>query len=154
MEYKMKIESSSRMSIDHSKEQTSPNLENQIRQVDAHNGGLMQTLANERRSRRSYSMVSSLDKLTNKLKSTLADHKQTVEKDRHKQNANVTNVKPTADQYIPHGGYVKEKRFIEENTKEVLIIARDGCYTYQSRGENQLIISKLNDVREILDTGL
>lgn len=49
---------------------------------------------------------------------------------------------------------VNEKKFVEENTREVLIITREGCYTYQSHNENQLIISKLNDVREILDSGL
>ena len=55
--------------MESSKNCVSPQLENQIRSNDIYNGGLV----NKRRSRRSYSMVSSLDKLTNKLKNNLLD---------------------------------------------------------------------------------
>ncbi|CDW76882.1 myb-like dna-binding domain containing protein [Stylonychia lemnae] len=57
------------------------------------------------------------------------------------------------EQTFNEQGKIREKKFIEENTREVLIVTRDGCYTYQSHNENQLIISKLNDVRDILDFG-
>jgi len=83
--------------------------------------------------------ISSLDKLNNKLRSNLVG-----EENRGAASSNESK----------HEYQVPQKRFIEEVTKEVLIVARDGCYTYEQKGENQVIISKLNDVREILDTGL
>ena len=44
------------------------------------------------------------------------------------------------------------KTFIEEKTREVLIVAQDGCYTYKSEigGDTKLV--KLNEVREILSS--
>lgn len=64
--------------------------------------------------------ISSLDKLTNKLRNNLTgdDHKG------------------ASSNESKHEYQVPQKRFIEEITKEVLIVARDGCYTFEQKGEN------------------
>ena len=68
-------------------------------------------------------MVSSLDKLTNKL--------SLMDVDRKKE----TNILPkkdaSSDQVMTEVGKVSQKIFKEERTKEILIVNRDGCYTYQ-----------------------
>lgn len=42
------------------------------------------------------------------------------------------------------------KQFVEEKTKEVLIVATDGCYTYKQDPTGSSLLCKLNDVRDIL----
>ena len=81
------------LSLEHSKERTSPVIESQIRDADPANGGVL-TSGNPRRSRRSYSMVSSLDKLTRKLKNNLLDIERNNRKDSSTMNSfNLTNIK-------------------------------------------------------------
>lgn len=44
------------------------------------------------------------------------------------------------------------KTFFEDRTKEYLIVAADGCYTYKTDINGQTQLAKLDDVREILTT--
>lgn len=68
-------------------------------------------------------MVSSLDKLTNKLKTGNLN-----EQDHAQEKADMY--------YLNKDAYPSQKKFVEENSKEILIVARDGCYTYQTFGES------------------
>lgn len=110
--YRSRMEESSRMSIEQSKERTSPNIDVNMNATDRGSQSM-------NRPRRSLS-ISSLDKLTNKLRNNLASG----EGNRAESNE--------SRKY----GKVHQKRFIEESTKEVLVVARDGCYTYEQKGEN------------------
>ena len=60
------------------------------------------------RNRRSYSLVTSLERLQQKLKQTQEEKKEE------------RGQSPL---------FIKQKRFIGEITKEVLIVTEDGCYT-------------------------
>ena len=60
------------MSIDNSKPDTSPPLEEQNRRELARHDDILQAISSVRRTRRSYSMVSSLEKL-NRVKNNLLD---------------------------------------------------------------------------------
>eukprot|EP00347_Sterkiella_histriomuscorum_P005821 403355142 len=120
------IVTSGKMSLD----QVSPNLDSGANQgSDPRTSGQMQ-----KRPSRSNSMVASLEKLTSKLMNR--------------------NQNSTEGSDMKIDSRINQKKFVEESTREILIVTRDGCYTYQTHNENQLIVSKLKDVREILDSGL
>ena len=42
------------------------------------------------------------------------------------------------------------KTFVEDKTKEVLIVAGDGCYAFVTDVNGQTALRKLNDARDIL----
>jgi hypothetical protein len=44
------------------------------------------------------------------------------------------------------------KTFVEDKTKEVLIVADDGCYAFVTDVSGQTALRKLNDARDILGT--
>lgn len=86
-------------------------------------------------------MVSSLDKLNNKLSLMDLDKKKEVK--------NTDQPSKAQQQQL----VISQKVFKEEKTNEILIVNKDGCYTYQPSANGELIVLKLNDVKEILDTG-
>lgn len=48
--------------------------------------------------------------------------------------------------------FIKQKRFIGEVTKEVLIVTEDGCYTSKTDQTTGVIfMQKLGDIREVLE---
>ena len=102
------------MNLDLSKDKTSPTNIDQL--------GVL-SLQHPRRTRRSYSMVSSLDKLTNKL--------SLMDVDKKKDSKVLPSKDVSSDQAMKDANKVSQKVFMEEKTKEILIVNRDGCYTYQ-----------------------
>lgn len=155
---------SGKMSVEMSRDKTSPNLDLAVRQgglvaqvsqrLGAHNTSFNQ-LQKLGRVRRSYSMVASLDKLTSKLKSnTLLD----LAGGDKKQGVGETMVDTTPEN---KSNYVRpptnsrqsiQKRFVAEVTQEVLIVSDEGCYisrTDQTTGVT--FLHKLNDIKEVLE---
>lgn len=111
------------------------------------------------RVRRSYSMVSSLEKLTHKLRSVEQERGQNRQEEgggmeEVKQSPNVNRVRREAAE----GGStsqrpIMQKRFIGEVTKEVLIVTEDGCYTSRTdQMTGVMYLHKLNDIREVLES--
>lgn len=85
--------------------------------------------------------ISSLDKLTQKIRETqrgLAPVKDEEKRETKKQEINKPSI---------------QKRFIGEVTQEVLIVTEDGCYTSRTDQMTGVIYQhKLNDIREVLST--
>jgi len=86
-------------------------------------------------------MVSSLDKLTKKLKNNLLDIERSASKDDRVKNPNgqditTLNIAPIRKQDDGQGQPKQAvyqqtmKTFVEQQTKEYLLVATDGCFSY------------------------
>ena len=78
-------------------------------------------------------MVSSLDKLTKKLKNNLLDYERNNKVNSEiSNNLNITKVNTNKANQEMNVQTISSKRFIGELTKEVLIVAPDGCYAQKN----------------------
>lgn len=94
-------------------------------------------------------MVSSLDKLTQKLKNNLLDVERKAKINQGtNNNLNITRVNSTEKS---QSQTLLPKRFIAENTHEVLYVASDGCYAYKTDSNGNDYLHRLTDIREILE---
>lgn len=102
--------------------------------------------------RRSLSMVSSLDKLTKKLKNNLLDMERetTLNKKRNMEKEDsalkMDSFNNGVPQQSPFG--CPHKQFKNVTSEEYLFVTHDGCFTYQDQSKTSLV--KLQDARDVL----
>mmetsp|Transcript_613 Transcript_613/g.664 ORF Transcript_613/g.664 Transcript_613/m.664 type:complete len:142 (+) Transcript_613:1577-2002(+) len=96
-------------------------------------------------------MVSSIDKLNRKFKNNLLmEDRKFGDNNDSEGNSKKSDFGSPFANLVDFSNKVSTKTFVEEKTKEVLLVANDGCFTYVTNEFGQTSLVKLNDVKDIL----